>query len=236
MTRDPLPAEVAAFVKTGLAARADPTKAGPMTAYMKTSMPFYGVQKPQRTPIAKAVKRRFDIDDIEQYLAVVEAVWTMPHREEKYLAVHLARLYPQYVTPASVPLYEKLIREGAWWDFVDELAIHLVGRVFLDERRVLRPLLDEWVHDDDLWIRRTAILAQIGHKKSTDQRMLFDYCLRCAGESEFFIQKAIGWALREYSRFAPGAVQNFIVQNRERLSALSVREGAKRLRRAGYVV
>lgn len=207
-----------------------------MAAYMKTSNPFYGVQKPQRTPVANAVKRRFEIADIEQYRAVVETLWAMPHREEKYLAIHVARLYPQYVNAASVPLYERLIREGAWWDFVDELAIHLVGRVLLEQRSKLKPLFYKWIRDDDLWIRRTAILAQIGHKERTDQRMLFDYCLRCAGESEFFIRKAVGWALREYSRFAPDAVQDFIVQNRERLSALSVREGAKRLRRAGYVV
>ena len=96
--------------------------------------------------------------------------------------------------------------------------------------------MDTWIDHDDMWLRRAALISQIKHKKGTDEKRLFRYCTRRAAEKEFFIRKAIGWALREYSYTAPEAVCDFIRENRDSLSGLSIREGAKQLRRAGYEV
>jgi 3-methyladenine DNA glycosylase AlkD len=207
-----------------------------MAAYMKTDMPFYGVQKAGRSEIARALVSRFDISTQRQYERVVTRLWRLPHREEKYMAVQVAQHYHDFIAPPSLPLYEKLIREGAWWDFVDTIAIRLVGEVLLTCRRTTRALMDEWISDADLWIRRTALISQIGHKERTDHRRLFRYCRQRAAEREFFIRKGIGWALREYSYTAPERVLRFLQENADRLSGLSFREGAKALRRFGYEV
>lgn len=206
-----------------------------MAAYMKTEMPFYGVQSGDRKVIARELRQRFPIDDRDAYEASVRELWGLEHREEKYLAIAVARSAKAYVDPESLPLYEHMIREGAWWDFVDEIAVHLVGKVLLAHPEQTWPLIHQWIDDDDMWIRRTAILCQNRHKADTDSEALFDFCARRAHESEFFIRKAIGWALREYSYTEPEAVRGFIEEHREQLSGLSIREGSKVLVRKGMM-
>jgi 3-methyladenine DNA glycosylase AlkD len=227
--------ELVRFVTAELNRAADPTKAAPMAAYMKTDMPFYGVPKPQRVPIGRELKRRFAPTTQKEYAAAVLALWKLPHREEKYIALAIATAHRQFINMESLPLYERLIREGAWWDLVDEAATHLVAPVLLRERRQARRVMNRWIDDDDMWIRRTAILSQIRHKHETDERQLFSHCLRSAGEKEFFIRKAIGWALRDYSYFEPRAVRKFLSDEKHRLSGLSYREGAKQLVRTGMM-
>jgi 3-methyladenine DNA glycosylase AlkD len=122
-----------------------------------------------------------------------------------------------------------MIVEGAWWDFVDDIAIRLVGMVLLDDRERMHPKLDRWIDDPNMWIRRTAILSQIKHRDRTDQDQLFGYCLKRADEKEFFIRKAIGWALREYAKTEPDAVREFALNHRDQLSGLSFREATKHL-------
>jgi len=204
-----------------------------MAAYMKTQMPFYGIQKPARVPVLREMKKRFPPQTRRDYETAVLALWRLPHREEKYAALEFAALWPDFVTAASLALYEKLIREGAWWDLVDPAATALVGRALRKERPTVRQAMDKWIDDEDFWIRRAALLSQIGHKEKTNQRQLFRYCLRRAHEEEFFIRKAIGWALRDYSYTAPEAVRSFLLNHRDRLSGLSFREGAKQLARCG---
>ena len=217
------------FIQSELAALGDPARAAPMQAYMKTDMPFYGVPKPLRVPIARQLKERFAPGDAEEYRRNVLALWALPHREEKYLAVGYAEMFRSFITIDQIDLYERLISEGAWWDFVDEVASHLVGRVVRNDRERMRPILEGWIEHSDMWLRRTAILSQLGHKDKTDWPMLADFCLRRAGEKEFFIRKAIGWALREYARVEPDLVRDFAHDHREQLSALSFREATKHL-------
>ena len=200
-----------------------------MQAYMKTSMPFYGVPKPLRVPIARSLKERFPPIDGKAYRKSVLALWALPHREEKYLAIGYAESFRQFISLEQIDLYQRLITEGAWWDFVDEIASHLVGRVVLSDRERMRPVLVEWIEHPDMWLRRTAILSQLGHKEKTDWLLLADFCLRGAHEKEFFIRKAIGWALREYARVEPDLVRDFAHDHREQLSALSFREATKHL-------
>ncbi len=234
MSAATLPADLADFVTTRLETAADPAKAGPMAAYMKTSMPFFGVQKPERVRIVREALRRFRPASRRSYEASVRALWSRPHREEKYAAIAVAIGVDELVAPASLGLYERLIRAGAWWDFVDDVAIRLVGRVLREHRESTKPLMEAWIDDDDMWIRRSALISQITHEDDTDHRTLFRHCRRRASETEFFIRKAIGWALRDYSYAAPDRVAAFLIANRERLSGLSFREGAKALRRVGH--
>ena len=196
---------------------------------MKTDMPFYGVGKPARTRIFRAVVRPFPIATRSAYNDAVLALWQRPHREEKYLAIQLARHHDRFVTKSSLPLYKRLVREGAWWDFVDEIAGHLVGRVLLRQRASVQPILETWLDHRSLWVRRSAILSQLTHKDETDAPFLFEACRHCMHETDFFIRKAIGWALRQYAYVAPQAVRRFLRTNRDALSPLSVREASKHL-------
>jgi 3-methyladenine DNA glycosylase AlkD len=223
------------LVQARLHALADPEKATAMAAYAKSEMPFYGVQKPYRVPLHREMKRLFKPADRDEYEECVLALWRLPHREEKYTALEFAAQHRAFVVPESLPLFERLIREGGWWDFVDFVAPQLVGPTLLEHRDRLRPVMEAWIEDDDLWIRRSAIIVQLKHRDRTDQHQLFDFCLRRAHEKEFFIRKAIGWALREYGKTAPESVATFLRDHRSRLSGLSYREGSRRLVKAGLM-
>ncbi len=221
--------DVASFVAAELSKRADPEKAIGMAAYMKTNMPFYGVQKKGRTEVLRAVKERFPVIDNGSYRAIVSALWQQPHREEKYLAISVAKANRRFIRSENLDLYRKLIVEGAWWDFVDDVAAHCVGLVHLEERPVMAPIIESWVDDEFMWLRRTALISPLKHKSATDYENLFDHCLRRAHEKEFFIRKAIGWTLREYAKTEPDRVSRFLLEHRDRWSGLTFREAAKHL-------
>ena len=223
---------LARFIATELKALADPAEAAVMAAYMKTGQPFYGVPTPLRTPIFKEMRTRFSPPNQKSYERNVLALWKLARREEQYAAIAYARQYREFIAPQSLKLYERMIREGAWWDFVDEIAAHLVGEVLLNYRVEADPLIEAWIDDENMWIRRTALIAHLRHKRETNAAQLFDHCLRRAHEKEFFIRKAIGWTLREYSKSDPRAVAAFIRRNRKRLSKLSIDEGSKHLARS----
>lgn len=221
--------DLSRFVAAEFTAIADPVRAERMAEYLKTDMPFYGIQKAGRTAVWREVKRYFPIDDNAAYRNAVVALWEQPHREEKYLAITVARYYRRFITMENMPLYQRLVVEGAWWDLVDDVAINCVGAVLRRERKSASPYLEAWVDDEFMWLRRTSLIAHIKHKEETDQQMLFDHCLRRADEKEFFIRKAIGWALRSYARTAPDAVASFLLEHRTRWSGLTYREAAKHL-------
>lgn len=223
------------LVQGDLKTKRNSAKAKEMAAYMKTDMPFYGVQKPDRTLIYKKLKQAFKPKSQKEYEQGVRALWQLQHREEKYAALELACQNDEFISSKSLPLFEELIRDGAWWDFVDVIAVNLVGRALLKERKLLKPVIYKWIKDEDFWIRRTAIISQNKHKKETDEKQLFDHCLTCAHEKEFFIRKAIGWALRDYSYAQPQNVKKFLNANKTQLSGLSYREGAKQLERTGVL-
>jgi 3-methyladenine DNA glycosylase AlkD len=220
-------AELVRFATAELKRLAEPGKAPAMGAYMKTSQPFFGVPTPLRAPIERAIRKQFEPATRAHYERGVLALWTLPHREEQYLAIAYARQWPDFIIPASLKLYERMIRQGAWWDFVDEIAVNLVGSILLAHRAETRDIIERWIEDDNLWIRRSALIAHLKHKRATDAAQLFDHCLRRAHETDFFIRKAIGWALREYSKTDPRAVGAFIRRNQGQLSKLSVAEGTR---------
>jgi 3-methyladenine DNA glycosylase AlkD len=231
----------AEFVSRRLAAAANPDKAVGMAAYMygrryqamypdpDGQIPYLGVQKPARVPIMREMLQEFPVETAAEYRAAVLELWTLPHREERYLAVGIAGAFPEYQRYENIDLYRRLIVEGAWWDFVDDLAARCVGTVLLVDRAQMRPHLDRWITDDDVWLRRTAVIAHLKHKDQTDVDQLVRHCLLVADEREFFIRKAIGWALREYAKTDPQLVGEFLVEHRDKLSGLSFREASKHL-------
>jgi 3-methyladenine DNA glycosylase AlkD len=228
------PQDLAAFVSTRLAQLADPAKAAPMAAYMRTTQPFHGVQKAGVDAVCREALKRSPCASQSEYEQHVLALWHLPHREERYVAVRYAR-QQKFIAPASLPLYEQMIRQGAWWDFVDEIASHLVGGALAKSRAQVEPVLDLWIQDPDFWIRRAAVLSQLRLGPATSEPQLFRYCLQLAPEREFFLRKAIGWALREYSKTAPESVRAFLAANRDRLSPLTQREAVKHLRRTHQI-
>jgi 3-methyladenine DNA glycosylase AlkD len=221
--------EAKRFASSALAGAADASKAEGMQAYMKTDMPFYGVQKPARTEILRDLVRDFPPPDRTGYEGLVLGLWELPHREEKYLALGVARHFDEFVTPPSLPLYRRLIVEGAWWDLVDEVATQLIGDLVIGFPDEVWPVVDAWIDDDDMWLRRTAIICQVGAKERTDTDRLFWFCAQRSFEKEFFIRKAIGWALRQHARIDPEEVARFVIDQRDRLSGLSYREATKHI-------
>jgi 3-methyladenine DNA glycosylase AlkD len=214
-------------IRRELAARANPAKAPDMQAYMKSEIPFLCVQKAGRTEIAREVFAAYPLEGFEAWRDTVLELWHGARfREERYLAIALVR-YPRYSehrTMAALPLYEELIVTGAWWDFVDEVAVRLVGELDL---AAVGPTLREWAVDQDLWLRRTAIIAQVLRKRRTDLPLLYDCIEPNRGDREFFIRKAIGWALRAYAWVDPDEVERYCTEHE--LSPLSRREALRNL-------
>src|SRR5258708_19885762 len=169
--------QLARYVTAELRALADPAKAPAMAAYMKTAQAFYGVPTPHRAAILRQTRDRFGPVDQKSYERNVLALWKLPYREEQYCAIAYARQHPRFITPSALWLYERMIREGAWWDFVDEIAVNLVGGVLGNFRARTRIVIERWCDDPDMWIRRTALLAHLKHKKETDPPQLFHHFL-----------------------------------------------------------
>jgi 3-methyladenine DNA glycosylase AlkD len=217
------------YVQRELKALSNQEKAAGMQAYMKTDMPFYGVQKPARTQILRHLKKEHRPANREEYEVLILALWRLPHREEKYLAQGVATSFKDFMVPATLPLYRRMIVEGAWWDFVDETATHMIRHLVIDYPEETWPTVDSWIEDDNMWLRRAAIICQVGAKEHTDSGRLFSYCASRTRETEFFIRKAIGWALREYAKTDPEAVARFAKNHRGELSGLSFREATKHI-------
>ena len=215
-----------------LQAVAEPERAPQMAVYMKTSQPFYGVSSPARAAVQRAWLKTIPahlVKDQTAYETLVLAVWRLPHREEQYVALAVARHFKRFLTPASLPLMRTLVTEGAWWDLVDEIAQHLVGTILDKYPTQTWPVMDVWINDPNLWLRRTAILAQNRRKAKTEPDRLFRYCLSRAQEKDFFIRKAIGWALRQYAYVDADAVIGLLERYPDTFSPLTVREASKHL-------
>jgi 3-methyladenine DNA glycosylase AlkD len=195
-------------VRAALAEAGDPERAAAQQAYMKSDLPYVGLTAPELRGMLRPllVEHRF-VDRGSWEAAVVELWDDVTHREEWYAAVALLRhrSYRGWIDPDTLPLLEHLVRTGAWWDVVDEIASHLVGQVLLDDRDALTPVMDAWAVDPgSLWIRRTAMLAQLRHGEEADADLLARVLVANLDDTaygkEFFIRKALGWSLRQHAR------------------------------------
>ena len=218
-----------------LTAAGDPARAEGQQRYMKSELPFHGVRVPEVRRLIKAVIRDHPLADPGAWEETVLGIWReATHREQRYGAVELAyaRPYRQWLRPDRLAMLEEMVVTGAWWDYVDHLAGKHMGHLLATHPAEIRPVLLAWAEDEDIWRRRTAILAQLKFKDRTDQDLLFALIEPSIERKEFFLRKAIGWALREYSKTRPRVVTRYVVANRNRLSPLSRREAMKALARA----
>ncbi len=166
-----------------------------MQRYMKTTQPYWGISSPARRAVLKNTIQQFKTIDRKDWLAAIQILWKTPQREAQYIAIDVAHTWGRWLEPDDLRWIKPMIEGGAWWDFVDPIATLLVGKLLKTHRAIISPEMDRWIKDPSLWVRRAAILSQLNHKTLTDAPKLFDYARLCAHEKEFFIKKAIGWAL-----------------------------------------
>jgi 3-methyladenine DNA glycosylase AlkD len=203
-----------------------------MQAYMKSEMPFLGVPTAPLRAICKECFAGVEWRDSAQWHDEVRAIWNgAEHREERYAAIELAKHKSARPFQAleALPLYSEMIVTGAWWDLVDNIAPSLVFGLLKTEREAMSETLRQWARDEDIWLRRSAIIAQLQAKQQTDLALLYDCIEPSMDSKEFFLRKAIGWALRQYARTDPAEVARYVSANAERLSPLSKREALKHI-------
>ncbi|WP_028547499.1 DNA alkylation repair protein [Paenibacillus sp. UNC451MF] len=202
-------------------------EAVPMKQYMRNQFEFLGIRRPKREELLKAWLKRNGLLSKEQLPDVLTSLWNMPEREYQYTALELLEKMKKKLDKDHIDLLEWLILHKSWWDTVDGIAPNAVGYLFQNHPELIGSYAEQWIESDNMWLQRSAILYQLKYKSKTNERLLFDYVLRRAESEQFFIQKAIGWALREYSKTNPQAVKQFIEGHE--LKPLSRREGLKQL-------
>lgn len=201
--------------------------AGPMEKYMKDQFPFLGIKTPLRRELEKRFFNETGIlkDPFNQEF--VSGLWEKNEREYQYMALDYLEKSLKKLEKSDLPFLESLLTTKSWWDTVDALAPKPVGQIAQKYPEVIGETIENWANHDNLWLRRAAILFQLKYKQETNEEILFQYILKNADSKEFFIQKAIGWALREYSKTDPASVKGFI--GNSLLAPLSIREGSKYL-------
>lgn len=216
-------------IRSSLHSAADATRGLGAQAYMKSDMPSLGVRVPEVRKIVKAAAKQFPVKSPDDLRSAVLELWRHAEaREERYAAIDLTGLRMVKEDLHMLPIYEEIIRTGAWWDLVDGVTHRICG-LLLAHRSTMTPVLLQWSKDDDMWVRRAAITAQLGAKSKTDAGLLAEVISPNLSDNEFFIRKAIGWALREYSKTDPEWVRAFASSNAGALSPLSTREALRLL-------
>jgi len=210
----------------------EPEKAAGQQRYMKSAMPFMGVRVPVMRKTARAVFDRDPPASFDDWRDTILMLWhEATYREERYAALELAVHRPcsRWLTMESVPLLEELVVDGAWWDYVDRIAPAGLGHVLATQPGPMGAAMRTWARDENIWRRRAAILCQLGRKRDMDLALLYDCIGASAGHGEFFVQKAMGWALRDYSRTDPGEVRRYVTAMGPALPRLTQREATKHL-------
>ncbi len=211
---------------------ADPDDVAGMEAYMKNQFPFLGLRSAELRRVSKPFLQATADVDGDQLIEFVHECWRQPEREFRYVGANLTRKRVARLDPSHLPDVEHFIVTDSWWDTVDSLAAWTVGPLVRANPELVA-VMDQWIDDQNLWLNRTAILHQLSYKDATDAERLFRYCRRRADHRDFFIRKAIGWALRQHARVDPDAVRQFVTDNESVLSGLSRREALKHLQPTG---
>lgn len=194
---------------------------------MKSDLPFHGVRAPEVRRIAKAIAREFPFENRDDWTGGVLEIWRgATHREQRYAATDIAihKPYQQWLDADALPVVEEMIVTGAWWDHVDALAANHIGLMLRQAPEVIRPVVWDWATDDDMWRRRTSIICQLKHGEETDLDLLTHAIESSMDSTEFFLRKAIGWALRQHAKVDPVWVVGYVDRWTEDLSGLSRRE------------
>ena len=200
-------------------------QAGPMKAYMKNHFPFLGIKSPLRKQLLKEQFAEYALPDPEQLFEEVWKLYDQPEREYQYAAIALLEKMKKYLTIEDLPALRQLIETKSWWDSVDSIAPKSVGDVVKLDREYGEKVMREWSKSENTWTNRSAILHQLKFKQEMNTELLFEIIQQHSGSTEFFIQKAIGWVLREYAKTNPDLVKKFVSEHP--LKPLSKREALK---------
>jgi 3-methyladenine DNA glycosylase AlkD len=206
---------------------ADRQRAVEMKAYLRNQFEFLGIQTPTRRSIYKDLPKL--PKDPQYILKIANELWEKPEREYRYVACDLLIKNAKVFKLDDLPAFKNLLQKDSWWETVDSLS-SAISDIVLNEKlnnHESQHTMDEWLLDSDFWVRRSAMIHQLGWKKHTDTDRLMQYALTLAPESEFFIRKVIGWAFRDYAKCNPAFVQNFMHLNKSVFSNLTVKEATK---------
>ncbi len=216
-------------IREAMSAHSDPARAKAQQAYMKSTMAFHGVTMPEVRAISRRAFTELDGAPCGRWREEILEMWRgAKFREERYAAVLLAAdgRYEACRTPAAMPMLEEMIVTGAWWDHVDAVA-HVVGEILRSHPEPMKRLMRAWSTDADMWKRRVSIICQVSLKKDTDLDLLYANIEPNLADRDFFIRKAIGWALRAYAWTDPAEIARYVRENEARMSGLSRREALK---------
>lgn len=211
---------------------ADDVTARAQRAYMKSTLPFFGLPKPLRTRLTKPVFQALPPIDHDDWLTTAQHLWrTTSHREQWYAALDWMALTAATSWPSlsTMEFFDEVIVSSSWWDIVDEVASQQVGALLVRFETPMRPLLLQYAHDDQLWRRRAAIICQLRRRHDLDLELLARCIRPSLGRKEFFLRKAIGWALRQASLHHADWVVTYVDEHHDELSPLSRREAIKHL-------
>lgn len=204
----------------------DARQAEQMAAYMKNQFPFLGIRTPERTQLCAAYFKQEKAQKRIDWQAV-ERLWALPEREFQYVAADYLRIMQSFLTEQDLPRLQKLVITKSWWDTVDNLD-RTIGNICFPSQTVDDTML-AWSKADNIWLRRVAINHQLLRKEKTKQALLKRILLNNLSQTEFFINKAMGWILRDYAKTNPEWVRAFIAENKAGLSRLTVKEAEKYL-------
>jgi 3-methyladenine DNA glycosylase AlkD len=207
---------------------ANPAQAVSMKRYMRDQFEYLGIKSPQNAVLMKEFVKEHGLPPIAQLDEISRDLWSLPQREFQYIAMSLAGKLEKKCEPEFITTIEYLLITKSWWDTVDTLAGHAVGTHFKRFPTVRERYLKKWRKSDNFWLRRTILLFQLGYKKETDFDLLCELIKENLGSDEFFINKAIGWALRQYAHTSPAPVKKFVSATKE-LHPLSRREALKNI-------
>ena len=202
-----------------------------MQAYMKSTMPYYGVSSPQVDVICKKVFAEDSPESCSEWRDSIIELWRgAVRREERYASIRLisVKRHRKCWTPELMPMLEEMIVDGAWWDYVDALA-QVVGELLRSHPKEIRPMMRAWSKDENLWKRRVSIICQNSFKRDTDLELLYANIKPNLQDRDFFIRKAIGWSLRAYAWTNPSEVARYVREHEAQLSGLSRREALKNI-------
>ncbi|WP_436521726.1 DNA alkylation repair protein [Actinoplanes sp. HUAS TT8] len=206
----------------------DPDRAPAMEAYMRDQFPFLGLSAGARRSAARTALAGLPKPSEEELAEIVRGCWARDEREFQQFACDYLVTHVTVPGPGFLDVAEELITTKSWWDTVDPLATRFVGGL-VRRHPDLVARMDAWSGSDNLWLIRTAILHQLHYGAETNTTRLFSYCTRNAAHRDFFVRKAIGWALRHHARTDPAAVRSYLTAHAAVLSPLSMREAAKHL-------
>jgi 3-methyladenine DNA glycosylase AlkD len=212
---------------TSLKQEANPANAVQMAAYMKNNFEFFGISTPKRRAISKVFFKEFQPINTQEIINTSLFLWQSVQRELHYIAIELLKFHRKKFDENIIEIYEQFIITNSWWDSVDSVCSNLLDYYFKKNPHKIKEITGKWNTSENFWLQRNSIMFQKFFNEKTDTELLSKYILSCNGSNEFFIRKAIGWALREYAYTNPNWVRNFVATNE--LAKLSKREAMKHL-------